>query len=109
MSYVCSAIHMLCEAGADINIPDLVGRTPMWLAVCKDGHVSHLRRLLCNKYGPNMCELDYPDLREKRTAIQVTIYLQEFISSPASAGKGGMAHPIFYRSQRCPVGIPIQP
>jgi len=58
---------MLCEAGADVNVQDLVGRSPVWLAVAKDGHVSHLRELLRTR----MCELDCADLREKRTALQV--------------------------------------
>jgi hypothetical protein len=59
---------MLCAAGADVNVQDLVGRSPVWLAVAKDGRVTHLRSLLLTK----MCELNCPDLREKRTALQVS-------------------------------------
>jgi fumarylacetoacetate (FAA) hydrolase family protein len=59
---------MLCTAGADVNVQDLVGRSPVWLAVAKDGRVTHLRSLLQTK----LCELNCPDLREKRTALQVS-------------------------------------
>ena len=59
-------LQMLCKNGADVNIRDLVGRTPLWLAVSKDGRVSHTTQLL--KRHP---ELNTADLRDKRTALQV--------------------------------------
>ena len=65
----CRAVRLLCKANADVNVRDLIGRSPAWLAVSKDGHVSQLNALLRNK----MCELDFADMREKRTALQVLI------------------------------------
>jgi len=58
---------MLCEADADVNVRDLIGRSPLWLAVCKDGHLNQVKILLSDK----TCELNYADMREKRTALQV--------------------------------------
>jgi len=58
---------MLCKANADVNVRDLIGRSPLWLAVSKDGHVSQVKALLRYKH----CELNYADMREKRTALQV--------------------------------------
>ena len=63
----CRAVRMLCEADADVNVRDLIGRSPLWLAVCKDGHVNQVKVLLRDK----TCELNYADMREKRTALQV--------------------------------------
>ena len=58
---------MLCKANADVNVRDLIGRSPLWLAVSKDGHVNQVKALLRNK----LCELNFADMREKRTALQV--------------------------------------
>jgi len=64
----CRAVRLLCDADADVNVRDLVGRSPLWLAVSKDEHVSQVKALLSNK----LCELNISDRREKRTALQVT-------------------------------------
>ena len=60
-------MRLLCEADADVNVRDLIGRSPLWLAVSKDGHISQVKALLRNK----LCEVNYSDRREKRTALQV--------------------------------------
>jgi len=63
----CRAVRLLCEANADVNVRDLIGRSALWLAVSKDGRISQVKVLLRNK----ICELNYADKREKRTALQV--------------------------------------
>jgi len=66
---VCRAVRLLCEANADVNVRDLIGRTALWLAVCKDGRLSQVRALLKDP----LCETNYADRREKRTALQVSM------------------------------------
>jgi len=65
-------VRLLCEAKADVNVRDLIGRSPLWLAVSKDGHLSQVNALLKDK----KCEPNYADMREKRTALQVKYALQ---------------------------------
>ena len=57
---------MLCDAKADVNVQDLVGRTPAWVAVTQDGRKTHLERLL-----KESCDINIPDKRDKRIALQV--------------------------------------
>lgn len=57
---------MLCDAKADVNVQDLVGRTPAWVAVTQDGRKAHLERLL-----KESCDINIPDKRDKRIALQV--------------------------------------
>ena len=79
----CRAVKMLCKADADVNVRDLVGRSPLWMAVSKDGHISQVKALLRNK----MCEVNFADNREKRTALQVryTRFAHRLVSSTQEA------------------------
>lgn len=57
---------MICEAGADSNITDLVGRNPVWTAVSQDGRLTHVTRLL-----RALCDVNVQDKRDKRLPLQV--------------------------------------
>lgn len=66
-------VRLLCDVKADVNVRDLVGRTPLWTAVNQDGRLSSVKRLI-----DAGCDVSIPDSRDKRTPLQVAIvYAQE--------------------------------
>ena len=61
-----SCIDLLIKAGAQLDIGDSLGCTPLWHVACSDGSRHHLECLIAAGASVNIC-----DGREKRIPLQV--------------------------------------
>lgn len=60
-------IRALIAAGADLNIRDDTGHSPLWAAVMEDGNIAAVQSLI-----EANCDVNLPDNREKKTPVQVS-------------------------------------
>ena len=59
---------MLLEAGAEVDVGDMYGRTPLWRAVSEDGRVDKVKVLLAAGADPQV-----HDVQGKWTPLQVRV------------------------------------
>ena len=78
MPIVCNTFEFLClrllslllensKETPNVDKCCLEGNTPLAVAVSSDGHVAHVRRLIAAG-----CDVNIPDFRNRRTALQVS-------------------------------------
>ena len=64
---ICVYLNGMCRSGANLDVRDHMGRTPLWIAASKNGKLDFIKKLLEANANVNMA-----DAEEKASPLQVS-------------------------------------